>query len=91
MEDTKQRMDLETQEILKLRKGVKNDIATEMAKITHDDARTQYELSRLSTLTTNIWELTSLLAEDQMLGQLLQEQDALDKKQIGLFGLKKNS
>ena len=67
MEDTKQRMDLETREIQKLRKGVKKDITTEMAKITHDDARTKYELKRLNALITNIWELTSLLAEDQML------------------------
>lgn len=91
MEDTKQRLDLETQEIQKLRVGVKKDIATELAKITSDDVRTKYELRRLNALIANISETTDLLAEDQMLNQLIQEQEALDKKQTALFGLKKHS
>ena len=35
-------------------------------------------------------KLVQLLLEDMMLNQMMQEQDILDRKQIGLFGIKKN-
>jgi len=83
-------MDFETQEIRKLRRGVKKEIAVEMQKISSDEDKIKFELQRFNSILANQGQLTSLLAEDQMLAQLLQEQDTLDKKQIALFGLKKN-
>ena len=36
-------------------------------------------------------KLIQLLMEDNMMGQLMLQQDLQDRKQLGLFGLKKNS
>jgi len=64
-------MDFETQEIRKLRRGVKKEIAIEMQKISSDEDKIKYELQRFNSILTNLGQLTSLLAEDQMLAQLL--------------------
>ena len=51
---------------------------------------TTYELQRLNLLTNKLSEGMQMLSQDSMIMQLIQEQDIIDRKQIGLFGLKKN-
>jgi len=42
-----------------------------MQKISSDEDKIKYELQRFNSILTNLGQLTSLLAEDQMLAQLL--------------------
>lgn len=83
-------MEYEKHEIIKLRKNMKMDIQREMDRISGNDQLTKSELKRINAILKNNGLLLNLMLQDQMLMQLLEEQDVLDRKQMNLFGLKKN-
>lgn len=53
--------------------------------------KSDFEFKRINSYIESNTALMKLLVEDCMINQLLLEQDFKDRKQIGLFGTKKNS
>ena len=69
---------------------MKLDMQAELQKVRDYTARTSVEMQRVNSLLESQRQILNQLAEDSMLMQMLQEQDLIDRKQIGLFGTKKN-
>ena len=51
----------------------------------------EYEFKRVNSCLKFNSKILQLILEDSMINQLIQEQEIEDRKQIGLFGMKKNS
>jgi hypothetical protein len=83
-------MGAEKAEFQKIKRTMKLDMQAELQKVRDYTARTSIEMQRVNSLLESQRKILNLLAEDSMLMQMLQEQDLIDRKQIGLFGTKKN-
>ena len=75
-------------QMTKLRVSIKNQVKEEIEKLKSLDQDTQFEFRRINLLLSKMQAAIGLLSENAMIGQLLQEQDLLDRKQIALMGLK---
>lgn len=83
-------LELDRTETNKLKQSLKLQVREEVEKLKGLDSQVRHEFKRTNSLIAKVIEAINLLAEDQMLSQLLQEQDLLDKKQISLMGFKTN-
>ena len=78
------------QEMAKVRKGIAVSVQHELARLQGLDTNIKYEFSRINSLLARSIEGIKLLMEDQMIMQMMQEQEIIDRKQISLLGLKRN-
>ena len=69
---------------------MKAEISAEIKKVQESNNASRIEFQRINSLIERQKDLFNVICEDSMLMQMMQEQDILDRKQIGLFGLKKN-
>ena len=80
MADTRQNRDTERQEAAKVRKNLTVQVRTELAKLEGLGATTKVEFQRINKFIGKSAEVMKLLMEDQMLMQLMQEQEIIDRK-----------
>ena len=80
MADTRQNRDTERQEAAKVRKNLTVQVRSELAKLEGLGATTKVEFQRINKFIGKSAEVMKLLMEDQMLMQLMQEQEIIDRK-----------
>lgn len=68
------------QELVKVRKSIAVSVQHELARLQGLDTDIKYEFSRLNSLLTRSTEMIKLLMEDQMIMQMMQEQEIIDRK-----------
>jgi len=83
-------MEYEKQEISKQRKKIKLELTYEINSIKDGQQFMKYEFKRINSLIQKILRTVRYQIEDLMLNQMLTEQESIDRKQLNLFGIKKN-
>ena len=68
------------QEMAKIRKGIAVSVQNELAKLKGLDTNIKYEFSRINSLLDLSIAAMKLLMEDQMIMQMMQEQEIIDRK-----------
>ena len=85
-----EQMITEKREIMKLRRNMKYDIENEVNKIKALDKENSQTFQFLKIKTQGLMECVGRILQDCMLGQMLSEQETIDRKQMVLTGFKKN-
>jgi heat shock protein HspQ len=70
----------EKQEMARIRKGITTSVQHELAKFKGLDTNIKYEFSRLNSSINKMVAAMKLLMEDQMIMQMMQEQEIIDRK-----------
>ena len=91
MQTFTEQLENESRELHKLKIGMKNTIKEELQRMDALYNMSDYEFKRVNSCLKFTMKILQLVLEDSMISQLLQEQEIEDRKQIGLFGMKKNS
>lgn len=91
MKSFTEQLENESRELHKLKIGMKNTIKEELHRMDSLYNMSDYEFKRVNSCLKFTMKILQLILEDSMISQLLQEQEIEDRKQIGLFGMKKNS
>ena len=86
-----EQLENESRELHKLKIGMKNTIKEELHRMDSLYNMSDYEFKRINSCLKFNSKILQLILEDSMINQLIQEQEIEDRKQIGLFGMKKNS
>jgi hypothetical protein len=68
------------QEMAKIRKGIAVSVQNELVKPKGLDTNIKYEFSRINSSLNKSIEAIKLLMEDQMIMQMMQEQEIIDRK-----------
>ena len=68
------------QEMAKIRKGIAISVKDELSRLKGLDADMKYEFGRINSLLARNIEGMKLLMEDQMIMQMMQEQEIIDRK-----------
>mmetsp|Transcript_42476 Transcript_42476/g.65134 ORF Transcript_42476/g.65134 Transcript_42476/m.65134 type:complete len:109 (-) Transcript_42476:2220-2546(-) len=90
MQQITDQMEYEKSEISKQRKKIKLELTNEINLVKDGQQFMNYEFKRINTFLEKSLRILRYLVEDSILNQMLTEQDSLDRKQLNLFGLKKN-
>ena len=70
---------------------MKTELKIELGKLDGLQGRVKDDFKRLNSYVDLNTKLFKILIEDSMISQMMAEADCIDRKKIGLFGLKKNS
>jgi predicted nucleic acid-binding Zn-ribbon protein len=72
--------DAAKQAMAKMRKAITDSVQEELAKLKGLDTNIKYEFSRINSLFNKSVAAMKLLMEDQMIMQMMQEQEIIDRK-----------
>ena len=81
----------ESESFTKTKMQMKTELRIELAKLDGLQTRVKDDFKRLNSYVHLNTKLFKILIEDSMISQMMAEADAIDRKKIGLFGMKKNA